>query len=784
VAVLAGCGSGSGSDAPPTEAISVSPQSIALGKSATLTWLASGATQCSAAGAWGGPQAAQGTMSVTPGSVGAAAYTLICANGNGQTSQTATLSVTPPAPTVSIVVAPATVTTGQSSTLTWSSTNATSCTASGAWNLPPSTNGTTQVSEASAGSYPFTLDCSNAAGSSSQTATLIVTATPYVSLSLGSASISLGQSATLTWSTVGASACTASGAWSTPALGGALSGTVSVTPTALGTNSYTLACSNDKGTTSESVMLSVTPPPPSVNLAASATAITIGRSVTLNWSSANTNSCSGNWLSAPLPLSGALAVTPANTGAFHYIVSCNGPGGSNDARVEVDVTGASMFAITDLVANSAGTAAKTVDPELVNPWGIAFAPGSAGVVANNGTATSTEYDGEGVAQPAGSPQTITFASGSGGVPFHPTGMVANPSTDFVVGSGATAKPAQVIYAGADGMIAGWAPGVSGNAAVTVYSDSSGAVYTGLALANNGAGNYLYAADFHGSKIDVFDGRFRKQTSSAAQFAFADPSLPSGYAPFGIQAIDNGSSGAAQLYVTYAQPAGANGAPKAGAGLGVIDIFDANGTFVKQLIPAGGVLNAPWGMALAPADFGTVGQSLVVGNVGDGRINTFDPASGESQGALADVSQQALALPGPWGISFGNDSGSQSHDALFVAAALPGSAAGSYARIDLVHATPVVSHLTVTGQPCGTFPPLPCFYTLYLIAVQVTSEVPITAATFYFNGYVLATVRAPPYQAFWENPDSRRHFHGTAHLTVTVTDADEDQASASTTFNVN
>src|SRR5262249_15169059 len=135
-----------------------------------------------------------------------------------------------------------------------------------------------------------------------------------------------------------------------------------------------------------------------------------------------------------------------------------------------------------------------------------------------------------------------------------------------------------------------------NTAVTVYDDGAGgAVYKGLAIANNGTANFLYAADFHNNKIDVFNGSYAKVTAPGG---FVDPNLPAGYGPFGIQAIDN------VIYVAYAQH-GDGDDEKAGAGLGLVDRFDADGHFVKRVVSTGGALNAPWGMAHAPADFGSV-----------------------------------------------------------------------------------------------------------------------------------------------------------------------------------
>jgi len=349
--------------------------------------------------------------------------------------------------------------------------------------------------------------------------------------------------------------------------------------------------------------------------------------------------------------------------------------------VTLTVNAATAFVGKTLVADTAGGGA-TVDSNLVNPWGIAFNPGAPVWVANNGTQTSTLYDGAGVPQPAGTPLVVHLPAASGGAAFAPTGIVGNTTSDFVVSEAGKSAAALFIFSGQRGMIAGWSRTVDVNNALVTYADTGAASYTGLALANNGSGNFLYAADFHNNKVDVFDASFTRQTPSAASFAFKDPSLPAGYAPFGIQALKTGAGGAMQLYVTYAkQQAPDNLSAVTGAGLGIVDVFDANGNFVKTLIPAGGALNAPWGIALAPPDFGTMSNMLLVGNLGDGRINGYDPGSGASAGPLVTATG-AFALPGLWGIAFGNDVDGQPHNTLFYAAGTNDYANGNYGRIDL------------------------------------------------------------------------------------------------------
>ncbi len=345
------------------------------------------------------------------------------------------------------------------------------------------------------------------------------------------------------------------------------------------------------------------------------------------------------------------------------------------------------YAASSLVGDgAAGVSAMHNDGNLMNPWGIAFEPSGPVWVANNGTQTSTLYDGGGAPQSL----TVTFPRGQGpdgkGADANPTGVVLySGSSDFVVGSASGSGPAQFIYDGEGGTITGWSP-KAGNTAVIAYDDGAGAaVYKGLALASTAGGNRLFAADFHNNKVDVFDAHFAKVVAAGM---FKDPSLPAGYAPFNLALIGG------KLYVAFAQQqAPANHDNTDGSGLGLIDVFDVDGNFLQHLIPTGGALNAPWGMALAPSDFGAFSGDLLVGNFGDGRINAYDAASGAFKGVLSDSSGKPIAYPGLWGMAFGNDAVNQPHNTLFFAAGINGEADGLYGRID----TRVIT--TGGGNPC-------------------------------------------------------------------------------------
>jgi uncharacterized protein (TIGR03118 family) len=451
------------------------------------------------------------------------------------------------------------------------------------------------------------------------------------------------------------------------------------------------------------------PPQPTVTLSVSPTSITAGQSATLTWSSTQAVSCtaSGAW-SGSEATTGSQAVTPTASGSATYTLTCTGAatgggayggGGAGLTAAQtatLTVNPATAFVVKALVADGAGVAA-TQDTNLVNAWGLVFAPNDPVWISNNGTNTSSLYDGNGtneqllVALPANIASTT---------PFQPTGIVAfdptNFPNDFVVTAAGKSGPSSFIFSGLGGQIAGWSGAVDLTHAVSAYSASDKACYRGLAIANNGTANFLYANDFVGGKIDVFDAKFVKQ--SPAAFPFTDPNLPKNYAPFGIQAIANGPNGTTQIYVSYAMSGtGANVGTcedTRGAGFGMIDVFDANGKLVTgELVAVGGLLNAPWGMALAPKDFGTLSNALLISNHADGTINGYDPVKGTFIGTL-QTATGPFAQDGLWGIAFGNDGMlmlqpgqpavdlHQPHNTLFFTAGPNKAANGLYGRIDL------------------------------------------------------------------------------------------------------
>ena len=325
------------------------------------------------------------------------------------------------------------------------------------------------------------------------------------------------------------------------------------------------------------------------------------------------------------------------------------------------------YAVRKLVSDEANVA-EHQDTNLVNSWGIAFNPFGFVWVANAETGKSTLYDGNGVPQSL----VVTIPPKGGATQGNPTGIVFNGGNTFLTTQAANSF-ARFIFVTEDGVLAAWAPTVNPTQALLIKDNSpSGAQYKGLALSAGGKVQLLYATDFHNGKIDVWDSSFAPVTLPAG--AFSDPKIPAGFAPFGIQAI-NGN-----LYVTYAKQDADRHDDVAGKGLGYVDVFDPNGQLLDRFISKG-PLNAPWGLALAPAGFGEFSNTLLVGNFGDGRINAFDLVSGKHLGALKGADGKALAIDGLWGLAFGNGLNDQPVNTLFFTSGPDDEEHGLYGRID-------------------------------------------------------------------------------------------------------
>lgn len=327
---------------------------------------------------------------------------------------------------------------------------------------------------------------------------------------------------------------------------------------------------------------------------------------------------------------------------------------------------------TNLVSDLPGVATFT-DPDLVNPWGVSFSPTGPFWVSDNGTGKSTLYDGAGVKQSlvviippaAATPQSIST----------PTGQVFNGTTDFVINAGGVSSKAIFLFVTEDGTLSAWNSNAGTNALLVADNSASGAIYKGLAIGSNSLGNFLYAANFYTGTIDVFDKNFAPVTLSGS---FSDPDVPAGYAPFNIQNLGG------KLYVTYAKQNDAKDDEVACRGCGFVSVFDTDGRLLMQLASRG-TLNAPWGLALAPADFGYFSNTLLVGNFGNGYINAFDPNTGQFRGRLRTPSGRLVAIDGLWSLNFGNGATAGSTNTLFFTAGIEDETHGLFGSLTSVPA---------------------------------------------------------------------------------------------------
>jgi uncharacterized protein (TIGR03118 family) len=332
--------------------------------------------------------------------------------------------------------------------------------------------------------------------------------------------------------------------------------------------------------------------------------------------------------------------------------------------------GGHFYQQTNLVSNLPGLAHFT-DPNLTNPWGISSAAGGPFWISDNGSGKSTLYDNK------GNPQSLVvkIPSPTHGTMGTPTGTVFNSNTNaFVVSKNGVSGASIFLFDSEDGTISGWNENVDATHAILAVDNSkSGAVYKGLAIFGNQYESFLYAANFHAGTIDVFNNKFAPVTLSGS---FTDPQLPKGYAPFNIQSIND------RLYVTYAKQNAQKNGDVPGAGHGFVDVFDTNGNFILRLVTQG-QLNSPWGLALAPANFGKFSNDLLVGNFGDGHINAFDSYSGTFRGQLSDQNDHPIVIHGLWSLMFGLGGQAGKPNQLFFTAGIHQEAAGLFGMIQVM-----------------------------------------------------------------------------------------------------
>lgn len=303
------------------------------------------------------------------------------------------------------------------------------------------------------------------------------------------------------------------------------------------------------------------------------------------------------------------------------------------------------YVLRPLVSDG-GVAAPYHDRSLVNAWGLVASPTGPWWTANEATGSSTLYSG------VGRKQLLTVSVEGG-----PTGVAYYGGPSLLVHGGGRSAPARFVYACEDGRLRAWTAtvptGWSTEAEVTVDATGEAAVFRGVAV----AGDRVYATDFHNARVDVFDAHWRRLRLRGA---FADASIPSWYAPSGIEVLRN------HVFVTYIgrAPVDGNDAPAGG----FVDEFDLEGRLVAH-VARNGDLNEPWGLALAPRGFGRFGDDLLVASFGDGQIDAFRRTRGgwRRDGVLRASDGKPIVVNGVWGIAFGNGGLAGPTTTLFAAA---------------------------------------------------------------------------------------------------------------------
>ena len=327
---------------------------------------------------------------------------------------------------------------------------------------------------------------------------------------------------------------------------------------------------------------------------------------------------------------------------------------------------AQQYQKTNLVSNL-GSMAPTKDPNLVNGWGLSRSSSSPWWVSDNGTGLSTLYDGTGAVQSL----VVTVPGGA------PTGTVYNGSSDFALTIG---KPARFLFASEDGTISGWNSGTQ----AVVVARNPGAVYKGIAIAVADGKRQLYATDFHGGHIDVFDASFNPVTRHDGDgdgAPFRSEGRLRGLAPFGIQNIGG------NLFVTFAKPDAAGKDDVHAPGNGAVAVFTPAGRLIRMFEHVQD-LNSPWGLALAPGDFGAFSHHLLVGQFGSGEILAYNLATGRLAGKMLDSSANPIVIEGLWALSFGNGAKAGPVTTLFFTAGPNDEANGLFGTL-----TPPASELT-------------------------------------------------------------------------------------------
>ena len=323
-----------------------------------------------------------------------------------------------------------------------------------------------------------------------------------------------------------------------------------------------------------------------------------------------------------------------------------------------------VFTKVNLISNLATQHASLVDPNLKNAWGITAGPGTPLWVSDNNSAKATVYSGGINGSKVMLDLTVPVPGGN------PTGQVFNSTKGFPVGG--PSGPAAIFILDSDSIGSTQSPGQieawDGGAKFAVEDSPTGgpggmtpkgAIFKGLAIASTKAGPELFATDVANGKVDIFNGKFAPVSATSE---FSDPHLPAGYVPFGIQALGG------KIYVSYGKQNAQKTDVVPGAGLGVVDVYSVNGALLHHLVSNGPAspLNEPWGLAIAPAGFGPFAGDLLVGNLGNGWINAFNPMTGKFLGVLDNSSGYPITIPGLWGLMVGNSAFGGSSSLVFSA----------------------------------------------------------------------------------------------------------------------
>ncbi|WP_336491996.1 TIGR03118 family protein [Methylobacterium nigriterrae] len=328
------------------------------------------------------------------------------------------------------------------------------------------------------------------------------------------------------------------------------------------------------------------------------------------------------------------------------------------------------FTQTNLVSSDSSIPAEFTDPNLINPWGVSHGPGGPLWVSDNGTGVTTVYDGAGNLVPIGGLPAITVAAPPGSTDHAaPTGQVFNDSgSGFTISENGHTGSSTFIFATEDGTISGWNSSVDPTSSVLAVDNSaSGAVYKGLALEHQGSDSFLFAANFHAGTVDVFDSQFHQVNS------FTDKCLPAGYAPFNTQVLDG------HLFVTFALQDADKHDDVAGPGNGFVDEFDFSGHLLHR-VASGGPLNSPWGLAIAPSDFGKFSGDLLVGNFGDGTINVYDPHGFHFLGKLDDAAGNPITIGDLWALEPGTGVRNGDPHSIYFTAGVANEAQGLFGSL--------------------------------------------------------------------------------------------------------